>query len=228
MVVAIDGPAGAGKSTIARYVAAQLGLTYVNSGNLYRAITWEAIRRGCIDHIPALITLATQLNFEVDGDRILLEGEDLTPQLRTDIVEARIATIARIPELRDAVNKILQSISQRHDIVVEGRDMTTVVFPDAEAKFYLDASIESRAQRRFDQGTSHQNQVELAKTIAERDESDRNRPVGQLKIAPDAEYLDSTGLTIEQVCEKVVQSIQGHTLRRRLVRHGRESSANNP
>jgi small subunit ribosomal protein S1 len=218
MVVAIDGPAGAGKSTVARLVASRHGLTYVNSGNLYRAITFEADRRGVGDNPQDVVDMARSLRLVVEGDRVILDGEDLTPGLRTDAVEARIATISRIPDLREVVNGILRDISKVQDIIVEGRDMTTVVFPQAEVKVYLDASIDSRAQRRFDQGTSGQSREELARSISARDNSDMSRQVGQLKIAPDALYLDSTGLTIEQVCATVAQSIQGHTLRRRLVK----------
>ena len=109
MVVAIDGPAGAGKSTIARYVASQMGFVYVNSGNLYRAITWEAITHSCIDDIEEIVLLAKTLNLNIDGDRVLNGSEDLSPHLRSDQVESYISLIAKSPELRKVVNDILRN-----------------------------------------------------------------------------------------------------------------------
>jgi cytidylate kinase len=215
MVIAIDGPAGSGKSTIARKVAESLGFTYVNSGNLYRAITLRAIRRGVpIADADALLACAAAARVEYRGGRLVLDAEDVEDSLHSAEVDALVAQVSALPPLRDIVNEHVRRIAGGMDAVVEGRDMTTVVFPDAEAKFFLDASPEARARRRFDQGVSEASFEEIRKNIEMRDAIDRGKSVGSLKIAPDATYLDSSGLTIQEVYEKVYAKIllirEGH------------------
>jgi cytidylate kinase len=208
VIVAIDGPAGSGKSTIARMVAKGLGFNYVNSGNIYRAMTLRLLRSG-IDPEDAEAVLASSKAAEIEyrKGRLLLDGDDVEDELHSAPVDALVAQLSALPELRDVVNAHVRIIAGAADAVVEGRDMTTVVFPDAEAKFFLDASADSRARRRFDQGLSEQTFEEIRDNIAMRDVIDRNKSVGALKIAPDAEYIDSSHLTIQEVYDKVYGKI---------------------
>jgi cytidylate kinase len=208
MVIAIDGPAGSGKSTIARMVAQSLGFTYVNSGNLYRAMTLRAIRQGiAVTDSQALLTCAQSACIEYRGGRLFLDGEDVEAQLHGADVDALVAQVSAIPPLRDVVNVHVRRIAGGLDAVVEGRDMTTVVFPDADLKFFLDASPEARARRRYDEGVSGASLDEIRKNIEMRDAIDRAKSVGSLKIAPDAVYLDSSHLTIQGVYDKVYGKI---------------------
>jgi cytidylate kinase len=208
MIVAIDGPAGSGKSSIARMVAKSLDFTYVNSGNIYRAMTLRAIGLG-VGHedSSALLSCARAARVEYRGGRLFLDGADVEDKLHSAEVDAFVAQVSALPELRSIVNEIVRRVAGSTDAVVEGRDMTTVVFPEAQAKFYLDASVEARARRRFDQALSGASLEEIKRNIEMRDEIDRSKSVGALKIAPDAEYLDSSGLTIQEVYEKVYAKI---------------------
>jgi cytidylate kinase len=208
MIVAIDGPAGSGKSTIARMVAEGLGFTYVNSGNIYRAMTLRALRMG-IDsaNVEAVLSCSHQAKIEYEGGHLFLDGEDVEAELHSASVDALVAQLSSIPRLRDIVNEQVRRIAGQADAVVEGRDMTTVVFPQADVKFYLDASVEARALRRFEQGLSSATLMEIRDNIQMRDVIDRSKSVGALKIAPDAEYLDSSHLTIQQVYDKVYGKI---------------------
>jgi cytidylate kinase len=208
LVIAIDGPAGSGKSTVARMVAETLGFTYVNSGNLYRALTLRAIRGGIrLQEIDAMLACATEARIEYLGGRLFLDGRDEEDSLHSAEVDALVAQVSAIPPLREIVNAHVRRIAGEMDAVVEGRDMTTVVFPEAKFKFYLDASTESRARRRFEQGLSDASLEEITQNIEMRDNIDRAKSVGSLKIAPDAEYLDSSYLTIQEVYDKVYGKI---------------------
>jgi len=208
MIVAIDGPAGSGKSTIARMVAEGLGFTYVNSGNIYRAMTLRVLRRNVDSgNAQAVLECSRMAGIEYRSGRLYLDGEDAEAELHASSVDALVAQLSAIPALRDIVNTLVRRVAGEADAVVEGRDMTTVVFPDADAKFYLDASADARARRRFDQGVSGASLEAIRDNIAMRDDIDRTKSVGALKIAPDAVYLDSSHLTIQQVYDKVYGKI---------------------
>jgi len=206
MVIAIDGPAGSGKSTIAKLLAQKLkdregkGFTYINSGNLYRAITLGCLRSYITpnDSTRAL-EYAKNANIAYDGDKIVLDGEDVTSLLHSDEIDKWSAPLSAIVPIRHVVNGIIRAMSKGFNSVAEGRDMTTVVFPDAEHRFYLDASAEARARRRFDQGVSKLNLEEIKEAIMQRDAIDRNKKEGSLAIAEGVEYIDTSGLTINQV-----------------------------
>ncbi|MCE1196970.1 (d)CMP kinase, partial [bacterium] len=209
MIVAMDGPAGCGKSTIAKLLSERLGFLYINSGNLYRAIAYRSIRRGvALADQEALVKCAAEASIDCDADgSILLDGEKRSFELRSAEVDAIVAQVSAVPAIRNVVNEVVRRIASSRDAVVEGRDMTTVVFPDAEAKFFIDASVEERAKRRFDQGSSGLSYEAILENIRMRDAIDRGKAVGALKIAEDALYLDTSGLTIEQVYEKVYSKI---------------------
>lgn len=210
MIVAIDGPAGVGKSSIARMVASRAGMNYINSGNLYRAITYVVLSRypgGPPEDTDSIIDMARTCSFQLSGEHILVNGEDIDDRLHTDQVDAWVAQVSAIIPVRRIVNDKLRELAHQIDSVVEGRDITTVVFPDAEVKIFLDASVETRAKRRYHQGTSSLTVQEIADRIRARDELDRSKEEGSMKIAPDALYLDTSDLTIDQVCEKVLDKI---------------------
>ncbi|MCX8013571.1 MAG: (d)CMP kinase [Rectinema sp.] len=225
MKVAIDGPAGCGKSTIARMIAESLGFLYMNSGNLYRAVALMALRHSVDWHDGERLTsFIKQLHFDYRADgAVIVNGEALSTELRTPEVDAIVAQVSAIPSVREEVNAIIRRISEGKDVVSEGRDITTVVFPDAEVKFYLDARPEVRAERRYlehagkladtlpqvngSQPAQKPSKEEVLENIKMRDAIDTGKAVGALKKAEDAEYLDTSGLTIVQVYEKVYSKI---------------------
>ncbi|MCI6479187.1 MAG: (d)CMP kinase [Candidatus Treponema excrementipullorum] len=209
MVVAIDGPAGCGKSTVAKILAERLHLTFLNSGSFYRGITLALLRAGIdLKDEQKVLDFARGLNLDYVNSHLILEGEDVEDLLHTDQVDAHAAQVSAIVPLRHIVNEKIREVTKSLSIVCEGRDMTTVVFPNAEHKFYLDASIDVQAQRRFDQGVSDLSLEEIKESIRKRDEIDKNKAEGALKIAPDALYIDTSHLTIEEVCEIMTRKIQ--------------------
>ncbi|WP_149553708.1 30S ribosomal protein S1 [Treponema pectinovorum] len=208
MIIAMDGPAGTGKSTIAGLIAKKLNITYLNSGSFYRALTL-AVNEANIDlsDSPAVVDFCKKQNLEYKNSRLILNGKDVEDLLHSDSVSAKVAQLSSIVEIRHLVNQRMREITKSLDIVCEGRDMTTVVFPDAQYKFYLDASIDVQAQRRFDQGVSNMTFEEVKQAIIKRDEIDKNKKEGALKRAQDAFYIDTSILTIEQVCEIILTKI---------------------
>ncbi|HUX40930.1 MAG TPA: 30S ribosomal protein S1 [Rectinemataceae bacterium] len=215
MTVAIDGPAGSGKSTIARMLAQGLGFAYVNSGNLYRILTLAALRHDSISKgDEAILETARSVRIEYRDHRHYLDGEDVEDFLHSAAVDAQVAQVSAIPPLRDIVNAQVKSIAGRGDSVVEGRDMTTVVFPHAELKIYLDATPEARARRRLAQRTSGDSLEEITRNIAMRDAIDRGKSTGALKVAPGAIVIDSSDLTLQEVYDKVYGQIsrKGNTM----------------
>ena len=208
MVVAIDGPAGCGKSTIAKIIADKLNTTFLNSGSFYRGITLSLLRSGIdLENHQEIIAHAQKLDIDYVNSRLVINGEDVEDSLHTDQVDAHTAKVSSIIPLRHIVNEKIRHITKSLSIICEGRDMTTVVFPDAEYKFYLDASIDVQALRRFKQGVSNLSLEEIKEGIRKRDEIDKAKAEGALKIAPDATYIDTSDLTIEQVCEIIIRKI---------------------
>jgi len=210
MVVAIDGPAGSGKSTIAKMLADNLkvskgqAFTYINSGKLYRAITLGCLRAKIdMNDSNKVIEFARNCQITYEKNEVFLDNENVTELLHTDEIDKHSAPLSAIVPVRHIVNELVRKLAQGRNIVVEGRDMTTVVFPNTQHRFYLDASADSRAKRRFEQGVSNLSLNEIKTAILARDEIDKNKEEGSLKIADGAQYLDTSDLTIIQVYEKL-------------------------
>ena len=209
MIVAIDGPAGVGKSSIAGHIAEKLNFFNLNSGNFYRAVTLKSIESGLrSDNEQDIIRIAEECRIEIRNFRMILDGKDVEDVLHSDAIDAMVAQVSAIVPVRHIVNDKIRDISSHLNLVAEGRDMTTVVFPHAEVKVFLDASAEIRARRRFDQGVSELSYDEILEGIQKRDIIDRNKKEGRLKISEDALYLDTSSLTLDQVCEKVTGKIK--------------------
>jgi len=214
MVIAIDGPAGSGKSTIAKMLAEKLkdregnSFNYINSGKIYRALTFGCLREG-IDPVdaPKVTAFAQKANVKYHNDRVIFNNEDITEMLHTDEIDRFSAPLSAIVPVRRIVNDFIRKISNEINVVVEGRDMTTIVFPKAEFRFYLDASVESRAKRRFLQGVSQLSLEDIKKAIIERDEIDKNKEEGSLFLGDNVIFIDTSGLTINQVYGKLEEII---------------------
>jgi cytidylate kinase len=203
MVIAIDGPAGAGKSTVARGVADALGITYLDSGAMYRCVALAALRAGAeLGDGPALGRLARALELEVVDGRVKLNGEDVTEAVRAPDVSAAASRVSAHPEVRAAMVERQQALIATGDYVAEGRDIGTVVSPDAPLKVYLTASDRERARRRAAETSEALSEVLAAQ--GSRDARDREREHGALKAADDAVEIDTTDLSAEEVVRQIV------------------------
>ena len=209
MIIAIDGPAGTGKSTIANIIADKLNITFLNSGGFYRTLTMALLDAKIdITNEAAVLDFCKKQKIEYTKEsHFILNGTDVTAHLHDDRVTANTSQVSSIVEVRHLVNDLMRKITASLSIVCEGRDMTTVVFPNAEYKIYLDASAEVRAKRRFDQGVSDMTLEQIKESIIKRDEMDKNKKEGSLKIAEDAIYIDTSDLTIDKVCEIILNKI---------------------
>jgi cytidylate kinase len=211
LIVAIDGPAGAGKSTIARSLARKLGFTYIDSGAMFRAVALWAIRAKVdLDDLHKLEQLAREARIEFEGDsRVLLNGEDVTAAIRDPEVSKAASKVSIAPGVRRALREEQRRIGSLHSVVMEGRDIGTVVFPDANVKIYLDADPGTRAGRRAQETGAAVN--EIAREMAERDQRDRTRSEAPLTQAPDAEYIDTTELSPDEVEEAILRVVRART-----------------
>ena len=209
MIIAIDGPAGTGKSTIASMIAKKLNITFLNSGGFYRTLTIAILDAG-IDYNDEekILEFCKKQKIEYNEEsHFILKWNNFTSHLHDDRVAKNVAQVSAIVPIRHLVNDMMRKITKSLSIVCEGRDMTTVVFPDAEYKIYLDASAEVRAKRRFDQGVSDMTLEQIKQSIIERDNIDKNKKEGALKIAKDAIYIDTSNLTIDDVCAIIYKQI---------------------
>jgi cytidylate kinase len=210
VIVAIDGPAGAGKSTIARRLAERLGFTYIDTGAMYRAVGLWALRQGLeVTDMHRMEQLARAAAIQLlPGSRILLNGEDVSTAIRTPEVSDAASKVSVIPAVRRALVEKQRALAETTSVVMEGRDIGTVVFPHAEVKIFLDAEADERARRRYREAPQDGSEEQVAREMRERDQRDRTRAEAPLTQAPDAVYVDSTGLTPEAVEEAILKVIR--------------------
>ncbi len=217
MVIAIDGPAGSGKSTVAKILAERLGFLYIDTGAMYRALTLKALSQEIdLKDQEELLKLARHTHIELKTAdnklQVILDGENVTHQIRTPQVTNNIFYIADNIEIRKIMVSLQRKMAEGKDVVLEGRDTTTVVFPDADIKIYLDADFKERARRRLkDFLAKGLNLIleEVEEDLRDRDYKDKNRAVGNLKIAPDAVYIDTTSMNVEEVVERIISIVDG-------------------
>jgi cytidylate kinase len=220
VIVAIDGPAASGKSTVARAVATRLGANYLDTGAMYRAVAAEALHRGvAVDDADALgvLAAAVDITFEHESGqplptRVLIGGRDVTTEIRTPAVDTAVSPVSAVPAVRSAMVGVQREVARQGDWVVEGRDIGTVVFPDAKVKVFLTATAAERARRRridMERLGIDVDVEEMTRRIEARDLYDSTRAASPLKPAEDAVMLDTTGLTIEQVVERIATLAAG-------------------
>jgi cytidylate kinase len=225
VIVAIDGPAGAGKSTIARRIAEKLGFTYINSGAIYRAIALWALRLGVdLNDMHRLEQLAKEAKIELAANhgRVMLNGEDVTEAIRNPRVSEAASKVSAVPGVRRALLGLQRSMAERNSVVMEGRDIGSVVFPNAQVKIFLDADPHERARRRaleLEHTGRHGDVQSVSGELKRRDERDRRRSESPLVQAPDAELIDTTGLSLEDVEEAVLRVL------RAKISNGKEAKA---
>lgn len=212
MVIAIDGPSGAGKGTLARTVAERLGYKHVDTGAMYRAVAWKAVQDGLpLDDDEVVSGLAVQAAIVQQDGRTAIDGHDVTSEIRTPAIDKAATSVARLPHVREALVRRFRELGAGGAVVMEGRDIGTVVFPDADLKFYIDASPEERARRRASDPahTGGQGSLELVQSdIDARDKSDSTRSVAPLARASDAIYIDTTTMPIEAVVTQVLKLVE--------------------
>lgn len=217
--VALDGPSGAGKSSVAKAVASRLGILYVDTGAMYRAIGLAVLRRGITADdtegiLRTLPTLSVALRHGEDGQRVLLNGEDVSEQIRTGEVAQYASKCSAVPEVRAFLLGAQRSLAAEHSVIMDGRDIGTVILPNAEVKIFLTARPEARAQRRFDELLARGEAVTLEGVLADikrRDEQDMNRPIAPLRQAEDAVLLDNSALDLAQTVQEILRIIAEKT-----------------
>lgn len=213
-VIAIDGPGGAGKSTIAKLLANKLNYLHLDTGAMYRAVTLAALNKNIdFDDPEALVNLAKNINIEFNSaGEIFLDGDNVSQEIRTAEVNKHVSQTAAVKGVREVMVEKQQNLAKKNQVVMDGRDITTVVLPDAEHKFFLTASLDERAKRRFEEVKSKKQDADFEKikeSIARRDRLDSQREHSPLKKADDAVLIDTTELSINEVISKIIRIIEG-------------------
>lgn len=206
-IIALDGPSGSGKSTIANLLADKLKISYLNTGSMYRALTLYFLENNIKKSENIDIKILKKINIDINEDKVFLNGKDVSQEIRDKEVTENVSWVSSIPVVREYLVEIQRKISKNKSIILDGRDIGTVVFPDAKYKFYLDASSFVRAKRRFEQNEIDKSFEEIKKDIEKRDYLDSHREVSPLKKAEDAIEIDSSDLTIDQTIEKILEKM---------------------
>lgn len=210
--ITIDGPAGAGKSTIAKLIAEKLNIDYIDTGAMYRALTWKAIQEKIdLRDRDSIARMCKNLNIEYREGKFYIDGLDTSKYIRSEKITENTSFVASIEEVRDFLREFQRKISKEKSIVMEGRDIGSVVLPDAKYKFYLDATIEERAKRRYLELKEKSPDIDfekIKKSIIERDRKDTSRGLCPLVIPEGAYIIDSTNKTVEEVAEEIIRIVK--------------------
>ena len=215
-IVGIDGPAGSGKGTVTKRVANELGLVNIDTGSTYRCVALEMLNQSVsLGETDKIIEIAKNVNIEIipnkDGDKVFLNGEDVSLKIRSKEVTSVVSQVSSIKEVRFEMVNLQRKLAEGKNVIMEGRDICTNVFPNADVKIYLDASVEERAKRRYKENQEKgikMSYEEVYESIRLRDENDKNKEIGALKIAKDSIVVDTTSLTIEEVVERKIEIIK--------------------
>ena len=217
MIIAIDGPAGSGKSTVARIVAEKLNFRYIDTGSMYRSVAWKSLqKKTALKNEAAVADIASKIKIELipdkDGQLVFVDGKNITDQLKVEEISRGAAIVAAQPLIREIMTNKQRKLGEHGKVVMDGRDIGTVVFPQADKKFFLDADSKERGRRRFAEleEKNQANNTDLStiiKQIVQRDYEDRNRKIAPLKQAKDAMLIDTTHLSIDQVVEEIIKII---------------------
>ena len=220
-IVGIDGPAGSGKGTVTKQVANRLGLINIDTGSTYRCVALETINQGVrLEEKDKIIEIAKTIKVDIqalpEGDRIFLNGKEVTKEIRSKEVTEIVSQISSIKEVRFEMVNLQRRLAEGKDVIMEGRDICTYVFPNADVKIYLDASIEERAKRRYkemQEKNINMSYEEVEENIRKRDEKDKAKEIGALKKTEDSIVVDTTSLTIEQVVEEIIEIINNKKIK---------------
>ena len=207
-IIALDGPAGAGKSSVSKMVAKRLNCTYLDTGAMYRAITYEALKRN-ISEEKEIVQMVENLNMDIcakeDTMHVFIDGEDITQYLRTSEVSSNVSRISAFQGVRNAMVKLQRKVAEKGNVVLDGRDIGTVVLPDADLKIFLTASVHTRALRRYKELKDTDRTLErIEEEIKRRDNLDMTRKISPLRKADDAILLDNSDLTLEETADKII------------------------
>lgn len=206
-IIALDGPSGSGKSTIANILSKKLNISYLNTGSMYRALTLYFLENGITNEEQIQLEFLQNIKIDINEDRVFLNGKDVSEEIRNKIVTENVSWVSSIPLVRKYLVDLQRKISENKSIILDGRDIGTVVFPNAKYKFFLVASSEVRAKRRYEQNEIDKSLEEIQKDIEKRDYIDSHREISPLKKAKDAIEIDSSNLTIDETIDEILRKM---------------------